>query len=102
MPGRAQRGTPAHRMADQDDRDRSELGAEFVQVLAEIGDRRGLVAIPALDAEPRSAYHHTAARKRAPDRGDHRDHPEHGGLHRGSRGGADHPAAVRDDDHSPE
>jgi len=102
MPGRAQRGSGAHGMPDQDDGNGPELTAQIVQVLAEVADRGGLRAVPALDPEPRPAHHHAAAGKRAADHGGHRDHPQHGGLNRTGRSSAGLPAAVRDDDHSPD
>jgi len=87
---------------DQDDRNRPELTAEVVQVLAEVADRGGLRAVPALDPEPGPADHDAARGKRATDGGGERYHPEHGGMNRTRPGSAGHPAAVRDDDHSPD
>jgi len=39
-------------MPDQDDGNGPELTAQIVQVLAEVADRGGLRAVPALDPEP--------------------------------------------------
>ena len=89
-------------MPDQDDGNRPVLTTQVIQVFAEIADRGGPVAVPALEPEARPGDHHAAARKGAPDHGGHRDHPEHSGLNRGRGSGADRPAAVRDDDHSPD
>ena len=102
MPGRAQGGARAHRVPDQDDRNRPDPAADIVQQIAEVLHRGGLRAIPAADPEPGPTHQDAVAAQRLPDRDGHRDHPQHSRLNHAGGSGAHVLAAVGNHDHAPD
>lgn len=101
MPGSAHHGARTHRVADEHDGHRPELGAKVIEQLGQVGDRGGQHAVPAPEPEPDPAYQYSLATRGPAYRAGHGDHPEHGRVNRGGGSGAHLPAAVRDDDHAP-
>ena len=98
MPANAEGGARAHRVPDQDEWYRAELGADVVEDPAQVGDGRGLLAVPAPDQQAGPEDDRATAPQRMPDGLGDWDHAQHGELNGAGGRGTHGLAAVHHHD----